>query len=121
MSSSDEAQVKALDAAWNKAYQDRDPSALANILADDWLAFTPEHEVVTRAQLLNAQESAPPGAKVWFKQGSIYLFGVLALTTGETKVEGDDVYVHQRFTRTYLKRDGTWQAVAVQIIPIPLI
>ena len=121
MNTSDKAQVQALDRAWNKAYQDRDLSALANILADDWLAFTPEHEVVSKAQLLEAQESASPSAKVSFKQGSVHLFGTLALTTGETKVEGDDVYIHQRFTRSYLKRDGAWRAVAVQIVPIPII
>jgi len=115
---SDEAQVKALDAAWNQAYQNRDLETLERILAADWIGLTPEHEVITRAQLLEGQKSAPLDTKIAFKRGSVHLFGSFAISTGETKVEGGDIYIHQRFTRSYLKRNGTWQAIAVQIVPI---
>ena len=119
--SADEAQVRDLDRAWNKAYQDKDASALANVLANDWLGLTPEHDSVTRKQLLEDQQNVPPDAQVSFQNGSLHLLGDVAVTTGETKVEAEDTYIHQRFTRVYAKRNGQWQAVAVQVIPIPLI
>lgn len=114
----DEEQVGALDEAWNRAYLERDVRALAHILADDWVAFTPQHEVVTKETLLEGQRQAPAEAEITFQRGAVYVFGDTAVSTGSTKVSAPDVSVQQRFTRIWTKRDGRWQAVAVQLVPL---
>lgn len=118
---SDEDQVRQLDEAWNRAYLTRDTAALASILAEDWVAFTPEHHVIGRAQLIEGQRSAPEGAKISFEEGTLHVFGDTAVTTGSTEVTAADVYLHQRFTRIYAKRGGRWEAVAVQVVPIHIV
>ncbi len=115
---SDEDQVRQLDGDWNRAYLHRDLAALERILAEDWVAFTPEHRLVGRAQLIESQRSAPEGATISFEEGTVHVFGDTAVTTGSTEVTAADVHLHQRFTRIYAKRRGRWKAVAVQIAPI---
>lgn len=114
----DDEQVGALDEAWNEAYRRRDVGALERILADGWLGLTATHEVVTRAQLIEGQRQAPAEAEIVFQRGAVYVFGDTAVSTGSTKVSAPNVNIHQRFTRVWAKRDGRWQAVAVQLVPI---
>lgn len=111
--------VRQLDRAWHRAYLNRDLAALEAILADDWIAFTAEQRAVTRAELLEGQRNAPEGARISFEEGTLHVFGATAITTGSTEVIAVDVHIRQRFTRIYAKREGRWQAVAVQLVPIP--
>jgi len=115
---SDEARVRELDRAWNRAYLQRDIEALGRVLADDWIAFTPSHGTVTKAVLIDGQRHVPLDAEISFEEGGVHLFGDTAVTTGSTKVVAPGTNIHQRFTRVYAKRGGRWQAVAVQIVPI---
>ncbi len=114
----DEVQVGALDEAWNEAYRRRDVGALEHILAADWLGLTPAHEVVTRAQLIEGQRQAAAEAEITFQRGAVYVFGDTAVSTGSTKVSAPGVDIHQRFTRICVKREGRWQAIAVQLVPL---
>ncbi len=114
----DEEQVGTLDEAWNEAYRRRDIGALERTLAADWLGLTPTHEVVTRAQLIEGQRQAAARAEITFQRGAVYVFGDTAVSTGSTKVSAPDVSIEQRFTRIWAKRDGHWQAVAVQLVPL---
>ena len=114
----DEKAVRGLDRAWNEAYVQRDVAALARVLADDWLGLTPQHEIVTKEMLLESQRQAPSDVEVSFYDGTLHDFGNTAVTTGRTTVKGPGVFVDQRFTRVYAKRQGQWRAVAVQVVPI---
>ena len=110
--------VRELDEAWNRAYVGRDPQALDRLLAADWVGLTPGHDVITKEVLLGGQRRASAEAVITFARGETRVFGDTALTTGSTTVSAPGVVVAQRFTRVWSKRDGRWQAVAVQIVPL---
>ena len=112
-------QVKELDEAWNRAYVERDPQALDRLLADDWVGLTSGHDVITKEVLLGGQQQASAEAVITFTRGETWVFGDTAVTTGSTTVSAPGVAVAQRFTRVWAKRDGRWQAVTVQIVPLP--
>ena len=119
---SDEEAVRELDRAWNAAYEKRDLKALSEVLADDWVGLTPQHEVITKEVLLESQRQAPPPEEVesTFEEGEAYLFGDTAVTTGQVTIRTAETFIQQRFTRTYAKRGERWRAVAVQIVPMQL-
>jgi ketosteroid isomerase-like protein len=51
--------VTQLDNLWNEGYQRKDISILVKVLADDWIAFTPDNQVITKQQLLKAVSTNP--------------------------------------------------------------
>ena len=110
--------VTELDEAWNRAYVERDPQALDRLLAADWVGLTPGHDVITKEVLLGGQRQASAEAVITFTRGEPWVFGDAALTTGSIAVSAPNVAVAQRFTRVWSKRNGRWQAVAVQIVPL---
>lgn len=95
----DERAVDALDRAWNAAYEQNERDRLVDVLADDFIAVTADGRAVTKAQLV--QPSAAPRS-IAFSERSVQLFGTTAITRG----------------RVYAKRDGRWQAVAVQVFAV---
>ena len=111
-------QVTELDEAWNRAYVERDPQALDRLLAADWVGLTPGHDVITKEVLLEGQRQTSAEAVITFTRGETRVFGDAALTTGSIAVSAPNVAVAQRFTRVWSKRNGRWQAVAVQIVPL---
>ena len=90
------------------------------MLADDWVGLSPTHEVITKATLLESQRQAPPPEEVesMFERGGSYFYGDTAVTTGQVTVKTANTFVRQRFTRVYARRNGRWQAVAVQVVPL---
>ncbi len=94
--------------------------ALSEVLADNWVGLTLAHEVITKEVLLESQRQAPPPEEVQstFEEGAVYLFGGAAVTTGQVTIKTADDFIQQRFTRIYAKREGRWQAVAVQVVPL---
>lgn len=111
-------QVTELDEAWNRAYVERDPQALDRLLAADWVGLTPGHDVITKEVLLEGQRQTSAEAVITFTRGETRVFGDAALTTGSIAVSAPNVAVAQRFTRVWSKRNGRWQAVAVQSVPL---
>jgi ketosteroid isomerase-like protein len=112
----DDAVVRALDRAWNDAYIRNDRTPFAEILADDFVARQWNCQTITKTQLMSGGEPA----SVAFSEFAIHLFGPTAITTGRIRFERarDSSASEQRFVRIYSKRDGRWQAVAVQVFPV---
>jgi ketosteroid isomerase-like protein len=110
----DEAAVAELNRAWNDAYVRNDRSALAHVLADDFVATGANGETVTKAQLIAGGGSA----RVTFSEHVQRMFGPTAIVGGRIRVERDAQTLEQRFVRVYAKRDARWQAVAVQVFPV---
>jgi ketosteroid isomerase-like protein len=110
--------VAQLDTLWNEGYQRKDISILLKVLAEDWVAFTPDGQVVTRAQLLEAIPSNPE-ARLEFDEFTIHVFGDTAITKGRlTANQADGLVRQQRFIRVYTKRNDEWKTVVAQVIPI---
>jgi ketosteroid isomerase-like protein len=113
----DSADVTALDAAWNRAYRQKDTAALESILADDWTGYTSDAQQISKSMLLEAVRTNPE-AILEFDAFKLHLFGQTAITQGRlTATMGDQVH-QQRFMRVYQKRHQGWCAIAVQVIPI---
>ena len=110
--------VRQLDNLWNEGYQHRDTSILSSVLADDWVAFTPDNKVVTKKQLLEAVPTNPE-ARLEFDEFDVHVFGDTAITKGRLTANQMDGQVRQqRFIRVYAKQDNEWKAVAAQVIPL---
>jgi ketosteroid isomerase-like protein len=110
--------VTQLDNLWNKGYQLKDNSILSSVIADDWIAFTPDSHIITKKQLLAAVPSNPE-ARLEFDEFDIHIFGDTAITKGRLTANQTDGQVRQqRFMRVYVKRNGEWKAVVAQVIPL---
>ncbi|MFB9993443.1 nuclear transport factor 2 family protein [Deinococcus oregonensis] len=102
-----------LDDLWNAAYHHRDPERMARVLAQDWMAFFPDGQVVFRADLLREMVNNPAAALV-FERHASRVYGDAAITRGTLYAGGERV---QSFLRVYAKRGEEWQAVSVQVVP----
>jgi ketosteroid isomerase-like protein len=111
-STADERSVGDLDRAWNDAYERSDRAQLAGILADDFEAVAADGLTITKTQLMQPG-SAP--RSIAFNERSLRLFDSTAITRGRLRLEHEGGRVDQRFMRVYARRDGRWQAVAVQV------
>jgi ketosteroid isomerase-like protein len=105
--------VLLLDDRWNAAYHWRDPARMADVLADDWMAFFPDGQVVFKRDLLEGMAHNPPATLV-FERHASRVFGDTAVTRGTLYADGERV---QSFLRVYARRDGAWAAVSVQVVP----
>ena len=106
-------EVLRLDDAWNAAYHRRDPEMMAQVLADDWMAFFPDGQAVFKADLLEGMRHNPPAA-LMFERHAARVFGDTAVTRGTLYANGERV---QSFFRVYARREGEWRAVSVQVVP----
>ena len=113
----DVATITALDQAWNQAYVKNDRSALADILSDDFVAVAHTGQLVSNAQLL--QPPPEPAIEVRFSEFSLRCWGATATTCGRIRVQTASMTIEHRFMRVYAKRDERWQAVSVQVVPVP--
>ena len=111
-STADAKAVGDLDRAWNEAYVRNDRTQLAGILADDFEAVAADGGTISKAQLMQPG-SAP--RSIAFSERSLRLFDSTAVTRGRLRLAHEGGRVDQRFMRVYAKRDGRWQAVAVQV------
>jgi ketosteroid isomerase-like protein len=109
--------ITQLDNLWNEGYQLKDISILSSVLADDWLAFTPDSQkIITKKQLLEAVPTNPE-ARLEFDEFDIHIFGDTAITKGRlTAIQTNGEIRRQRFIRVYAKRNDEWKAVTAQVI-----
>ena len=112
----DQAAVQALDDAWNDVYIRNERASFMDILADDFFGAFADLRMIRKANLLEPTPTAPA---VSFSERSLHLFGPTCIVRGRIRVEHPQGIVEQRYFRVYSRRDGRWQAVAVQVFPVP--
>ncbi len=83
------------------------------ILADDWMAFFPDGQVVFKPDLLEGMRHNPPAA-LMFERHAARVFGDTAVTRGTLYADGGRM---QSFLRVYARRGSEWRAVSVQVVP----
>lgn len=110
----DKHELETLNEAWNEAYRRVDMSSLAAILANDWVGILASGDVFTKTQLLETVPNNPP-SNLEFSGFELHQFADTAVTRGVVRVISGEFNVLQRFMRVWAKRDGHWQAVAVQV------
>jgi ketosteroid isomerase-like protein len=114
MAMNDQHELERLNEAWNEAYRRVDMIALAAILVDDWVGILASGDVFTKTQLLETVPNNPP-TTFEFSDFELHLFVDTAVTRGVVRVISGEINILQRFMRVWAKREGLWQAVAVQV------
>jgi ketosteroid isomerase-like protein len=115
-----EDEILALEATWSVAPLEGDIQTVSRVTADDWIGVAPTGAVMSKADLLEMLSSHPsPFESAVYDQVQLYVYGQTAVVTSLFLGEGKNVKFEQRFMRVYANRDGQWQCVATQIVPVP--
>lgn len=109
--------LKAAEQAWLTAEKNNDVAAFERIVADDWMAITPEGSTENKAKRA-AEIKTGETLSATLGEVNVRVFGDTAVVTGsddEVTVEGGkEVAGHYVWTDVFVKRDGKWVAVASQ-------
>ena len=113
--------VQKLERAWLDAYEQHDVKAMETIVADDFTITFPNGGMQTKPQIIAALKSPRPsdGRSMKFRTEEVQprAYGDVVILVGlvVTEYQRDGKTVsesRQRYTDTYVKRNGRWQVVA---------
>lgn len=102
----------------NDAWLRRDVEAYARLLADDYLETGPDGDMATKAEELALVRSTETTiTAVITDDFKVRVYGDAAVVTFrltfKKPVDGKEITGQERFTDTWIRRDGRWQCVAV--------
>jgi ketosteroid isomerase-like protein len=114
----DQAALLTLQQVLAKAWMSGDRATIERIIAQDWRSTGPDGRMADRASVLAEvfDKGIHKIRKLDIDDVSARVFGDAAVVTGRTQASGEfdgssyDVVI--RFTDTFVRRDGRWQAVA---------
>ena len=117
-----EQELRELSRQWDEASLGRDTATLARILADDFVYTDARGAVLSKSEYLMSFIKAPDMTQQSFASEdiSIRVYGDVAVVTGRSswkgrsRGKGQFVDAQYRFTDVWVKRNGSWQAVATQ-------
>lgn len=120
----DRAVLKAKSDAWDKAIIDKDEAAIAGNMAEDFRQIDGGGNLETKASfvagLVEPELTIDPYGVDEFE---IRLYGDVALLSGKTDMtgsyKGERFESHYRYIDVYVRRDGDWKVVSVQITRLP--
>lgn len=120
-------EVQKLERAWLDAYEQHDSKAMDAIVADDFTITFPSGGMQTKPQIMAAIKSprtaGGPTMKFRTEQVQGRAYGDVVILVGivitEYQREGKTVSERQRYTDTYVKRNGRWQVVASHLSNAP--
>ena len=113
-------QIEQLEAAWRNALLHGNTSAMDGLLADDYMAITPNGILQSKDQALASLRSgALHITALDLSDRKIRLYGATALVTSRAEVTGTDREVDMtgayRYTRVYVKdARGAWRIVSFE-------
>ena len=113
--------LQAMERAWLNAEKNNDAAAFEQVVADDWIAITPDGKRQTKAERA-AEIKALRTTSATMGDMKVRIFGNTAVVTGtddETIVEnGGESSNHYVWTDVFVKQNGRWLAVASQTAQI---
>jgi uncharacterized protein (TIGR02246 family) len=113
--------VQKLERAWLDAYEQHDAKAMDAIIADDFTITFPNGGMQTKPQIIASLKSPRPadGRSMKFRTEQVQprAYGDVVILVGivVTEYQRDGKTAsesRQRYTDTYVKRNGRWQVVA---------
>ena len=118
-----EREILALEATWHVAPLAGDLETVSRVTADDWIGVGPAGQVMHKADLLEMLSRPAPFVSAAYDDVQLYVYGQTAVVTSHfcgkpRDGKGPDNTFEQRFMRVYANRDGRWQCVATQVVPI---
>ncbi|HKP38131.1 MAG TPA: nuclear transport factor 2 family protein [Pyrinomonadaceae bacterium] len=114
-------EVQKLERAWLDAYEQNDEKAMTAIVADDFVITFPDGSMQSKAQILSMiktpRSAGRPSVKFHTEEVKPRVYGDTVILTGRviTEYQRDGQTIskeQQRYTDTYVKRNGRWQVVA---------
>jgi ketosteroid isomerase-like protein len=120
----DVAELTRLSDAWDKAIIRKDEKAIADNMAEDFRQIDPRANLETKksfvAGILDPKLTIDPYTVEEFE---VRLYGDTALLSGRThmtgKYDGEVFESNYRYIDIYVRRNGKWKIVSVQITRIP--
>lgn len=109
---------------WDKAIVRKDRAAVEANMAEDFRQIDRAGNVETKASFVEGLMS--PDLEIdpyTVEDFDVRLYGDVALLSGRThmtgRYQGEPFVSHYRYIDIYVRRDGAWKIVSVQISPIP--
>jgi len=114
---SEEAVLKT-ETAWLQAEQQRDIKTLQSIIAGDFVGSGPNGATIDKEMITSIPEGATPFKKTKLTNLSAKVFGFTAVVFGKLETTDPNDPPVMRFAMFYAKRDGQWQMIAAQLVPV---
>jgi ketosteroid isomerase-like protein len=118
------AELSAQADAWDKAIVLKDRRAIEANMAEDFRQIDGAGNVETKTSFVNALVA--PDLQIdpyTVEEFDVRLYGDVALLSGRTRMtgrhQGKPFTSHYRYIDVYVRRDGVWKIVSVQISRIP--
>jgi len=109
--------LQAIERGWLNAEKNHDAAAFEKIVADDWIAITPDGKSQTKTQRA-VEIKTTRTTSATLGDMKVRVFGDAAVVTGtddEITVEGSkESSDHYVWTDVFVNRNGKWMAVASQ-------
>jgi len=120
-----EQEVRKMERAWLDAYEQRDAKAMEAIVADDFTITFMNGSIQTKQRILDSLKSSrnypPPKFHTEEVQARVYSDTVVLIgrVIAEWQQNGQPMKEENRYTDTYVKRNGRWQVVASHLSNVP--
>lgn len=114
-------QVRRLERAWLDAYEKHDIKAMNEIVADDFVITFPDGSMQTKPQIMamikSPRQAGRPTPTFHTEDVQARVYGNTVILMGRVVTEWQrdgqtQSKEQQRYTDTYVKRNGRWQVVA---------
>jgi ketosteroid isomerase-like protein len=113
--------LQAAEQAWLNAEKNHDAATFETLVADDWIAITPDGKSQTKAERAAEIKTSDIGSAT-LGDMKVRVFGFTAVVTGTddevTVKDGKKSTGHYVWTDVFVKRNGKWLAVASQTAQI---
>jgi ketosteroid isomerase-like protein len=110
-----------IERTWLNAEKNHDAAAFEKLVADDWIAITPDGKTQTKAERA-AEIKSSDLESATLGEMKVRVFGDAAVVTGTddeiTMKDGKKSTDHYVWTDLFVKRNGKWLAVASQTAQI---
>lgn len=113
-------EIDQLEQVWRDAIIQRDASALDGLLADDYIAITPNGTLQSKDQTLaNLRAGTLHFSSIELSDRKVRFYGQTALVTSRAEVNGSNTDGNfsgsYRYTRVYVRDDlGKWKIVSFE-------
>jgi len=106
-----------LENEWGDAYVKRDPALFEKMVTDDFIGTMPDGTVYTRAEAVEFIKSYKGDVtSMVTDEWKVRVYGDTAVVTARNTykmvLEGKETAAQERFTDTWIRRDGRWKCVA---------
>jgi ketosteroid isomerase-like protein len=113
--------LRGMEQSWLNAEKNHDVAAFEKLVADDWIAITPDGKTQTKTERAAEIKDANTTSATMGDM-KVRVFDNTAVVTGaddeSTTEDGKKSTAHYVWTDVFVKRDGRWEAVASQTAQI---